>query len=350
MIFTATRISTIRQAVMNNLKTKIVHYLLDNSENYAVLGKTTQQPEPVPGRAIIKKDGTFFAQVFLPVYGESDIEILEGIKSTIHLLSEKYEGCRRPAGIPMLPKELTMNEFENYTKGVSQPNVLSIGLDEEFVQPIAINLQQHKHCIIMGHPQRGKTNILQVILNRALEQRMEDIGLFDSINGGLLQYSNYTSVSYLQSKKEILDWITTIEEKLSLRKINSEQNDSAKSKLIVTSILLIVDDYPTFLSILDSSLQERIVKLLKNYSHLGFNLIVSGNSSDMTKGYDSLTTQIKQIRQAILLMKTSEQTLYSLPYDRKEEEINLGFGYYVVNGKGIKIQIPLCTIEREVYS
>jgi len=90
--------------------------------------------------------------------------------------------------------------------------------------------------------------------------------------------------------------------------------------------------------------------LMKNASYLGFNFIVSGNSTDLTKGYDALTTVVKQIRQALLLMKKSEQTLFTLPYDRKEEEIQAGFGYYVMNNKEIKIQIPLCDIERKIYS
>lgn len=349
MMYTATRTSVIRQAVMNNLKTKIVHYLLDHSENYSVIGKTTLQPEPVPGRAIIKKDSTYFAQIFLPVYGENDMEILEGLKSTIQLLNEKYEDCRRPVCIPMLPKDLTMNDLEHYTKNLNQPNLLPIGLDEETVQPIAMNLQQHKHCIIMGPAQRGKTNVVQVILKTILQQPIEHVGLFDSISRGLVHFASHDAISYLQSKEEMMEWLLIIEEKLALREAAYlEQQDG--TLLSFNPILLIVDDYPTFLSKLDSSLQERIVKLMKNFSHLGFSVIVSGNSTEMTKGYDALTTEVKQIRQAILLMKKSEQTLFTLPYDRKEEEINPGFGYYVLNGKEVKIQIPLCTIEMEVYS
>ena len=32
-------------------------------------------------------------------------------------------------------------------------------------------------------------------------------------------------------------------------------------------------------------------------------------------------------------MKKSEQTIFTLPYERKEEEIQPGYGYYVMNGK-----------------
>ena len=97
-------------------------------------------------------------------------------------------------------------------------------------------------------------------------------------------------------------------------------------------------------------LQEKIAKLMKNYSYLGFHLLVSGSNNDLSKGYDVLTAEIKQVRQAIILMKKSEQTLFTLSYERKEEEIQPGYGYYVINGKEVKIQIPLCTTERKVLA
>ncbi|MDQ7863692.1 hypothetical protein RCO48_29510 [Peribacillus frigoritolerans] len=55
MILTATRINAIRQPLMNSLKTKVVHYLMDSSEKYSVLGRTPYENEPVPGRALVKK-------------------------------------------------------------------------------------------------------------------------------------------------------------------------------------------------------------------------------------------------------------------------------------------------------
>jgi S-DNA-T family DNA segregation ATPase FtsK/SpoIIIE len=113
-------------------------------------------------------------------------------------------------------------------------------------------------------------------------------------------------------------------------------------------ILFVVDGYSRFLQSLDNSTQDRIVKYMKSYSYLGFNMIVSGNNNELTKGYDPLTMEIKQIRQAVILMKKSEQTLFTLTYDRKESEIQPGFGYYVENGKEKSIQIPLVKVEGKV--
>ncbi|MDK8210748.1 hypothetical protein QP741_24675, partial [Bacillus subtilis] len=49
MIFTATRVNSIRQSLMNNLKTKVVHYLMDHSEAYSILGRTPYALESIPG-------------------------------------------------------------------------------------------------------------------------------------------------------------------------------------------------------------------------------------------------------------------------------------------------------------
>ncbi|MER2152981.1 MAG: type VII secretion protein EssC [Solibacillus sp.] len=351
MIFTATRISSIRQAVMNNLKTKIVHYLMDHSEAYTILGKTALVPEAIPGRAIIKKDEANFSQLLLPANGDNDLEVIEGIKETVKTLKEKYKDHIGPSPIPMLPTNLTVKQLAEYSGLMGQQHLYPIGLDEEFVRPVAVNFLTNKHLLIMGQAQKGKTNVLKVLLTNAVENNVLHIGVFDSFDRSLAMFTDNESISYLESKDDVEEWITQIEGQLSIREMTYANSAIAERKTLqFTPILLVVDDYARFNSGIDAKLQERITKLMKNAGYLGFNFIASGNSTDLTKGYDVLTTEVKQIRQAVLLMKKSDQTLYTLPYDRKEEEIQAGFGYYILNNKETKIQIPLFDSERKIYS
>ena len=193
--------------------------------------------------------------------------------------------------------------------------------------------------------------MLKVLLTNAVENNVLHIGVFDSFDRSLAMFTDNESISYLESKDDVEEWITQIEGQLSIREMTYANSAIAERKTLqFTPILLVVDDYARFNSGIDAKLQERITKLMKNAGYLGFNFIASGNSTDLTKGYDVLTTEVKQIRQAVLLMKKSDQTLYTLPYDRKEEEIQAGFGYYVLNNKETKIQIPLFDSERKIYS
>src|SRR5699024_2705726 len=93
-------------------------------------------------------------------------------------------------------------------------------------------------------------------------------------------------------------------------------------------------------------LQTNLAKLVKNYSHLGFRMILTGLPTDFSRGFDAFTGEAKQIKHIILLMRKSDQNLIQLPYTRKEPDLEAGFGYYIVNNNARKIQIPLFDKER----
>ncbi|MCA1061061.1 type VII secretion protein EssC [Rossellomorea aquimaris] len=351
MYFTATRVNSVRQSLMNNLKTKIVHYLMDSSEAYTMLGRLPFSPEAIPGRAIVKKETAYFSQIFLPTEGKDDYEQLSLLKEEIQLLKEKYKGLTSPKPVPMLPTELTMVNFTQYTDSGQKAGLLPIGLDEESVNPVYVNFKKTKHCLVLGQAQKGKTNVLKVLANTALLQDSEHIAIFDSIDRGLSNLMREEKVVYMENKEHITMWLNRVEELFNSREEQYNLSIQKGSSLPSFSpVMLIVDGYARFLQNLDPLLQDKIVKCLKNYSHLGFCVIVSGNNSELTKGYDTLTVEMKQIRQAIVLMKKSEQTLFTLSYDRREPEIQPGFGYYVENGKETKIQIPLMVTERKVHA
>jgi DNA segregation ATPase FtsK/SpoIIIE, S-DNA-T family len=177
------------------------------------------------------------------------------------------------------------------------------------------------------------------------------LAIFDSFDRGLSSYAEENNVFYMEIKEQITTWLLKVEDLLSAREgeyLERIQDDNEPVDFL--PIILVVDGYSRIAQMLDNTLQEKIAKLMKNYSYLGFHLLVSGSNNDLSKGYDSLTAEIKQVRQAVILMKKSEQTLFTLSYERKEEEIQPGFGYYVMNGKEVKIQIPLCTTERKVLA
>lgn len=351
MIFSATRVSSIRASLMNNLRTKLVHYLMDQTEAYSILGRTSFEPEPVPGRAIIKKEGTYFTQILLPTIGDSDYDQLTELKASIQTLREKYSSSSMPKRIPMLPKELTTITFKDYIKEEKSVNLLPIGLDEESVQSVSIDFHVMNHLLILGQAQKGKSNVIKLLINQAIQMGGSRIGVWDSINRGLVHLSDSDQVDYLPEKDSVAKWLESTEELLLER---NRQYDQAilEGKPIPSfyPLLLVVDGYGRLLQQLDNRIQDTIVRLMKNYSHLGFHIVVSGSVNELTKGYDPLTLEIKQIRQALLLMKKSEQSLYTLSYDRKEPEIQPGYGYYIKNGVERKIQIPLVLTERKVYS
>ncbi|MBS2970806.1 type VII secretion protein EssC [Metabacillus sp. KIGAM252] len=352
MMITASRANAVRHSIMSNLKTKIAHYMLDSSELHAIVGRPQYAMEAIPGRAFIKKEHTYFAQMLLPADGANDYELLDQLKEDIQMLVEKYSSYTRPKPVPMLPTDLSTITFSQYIEGHQRPGIIPIGLHEEQVQPVHLNLLKNKHCLIIGQSQKGKTNVLKVVINTVMAQQEEKIALFDSIDRGLSSYATEEKIDYLESKESIAAWLDYVEALMTEREEQYMKaiNEGKAGEVSFTPLLLVIDGYARFLQAADSLIQDRIVKFMKNFSHLGFNIIVAGSNAEISKGYDTLSSELKQIRQAIILMKKSEQTILTLPYDRKEVEINAGFGYYAENGRVTKIQIPLSAIERKIYS
>ncbi len=351
LILSATRLNSVRQALMNNLKTKIVHYLLDNSEAYTVLGRIPFAPEAVPGRAIMKKEKTHFGQIVLPAEGEDDYEQLASLKEEVQMLQKKYSNVNKPEAIPMLPTDLTLKSFHAYIPASESMNAFPIGLHEESVKPVHLSFAQTSHCLVLGQAQKGKTNIMRLLTQLALQREGDHIALFDSIDRGLFHLKDEEKATYLETKEQIEEWLEQVSTDFKSREVTYyESINSGNTPPEFSRIFLFIDGYGRFSQTIGNVIQDRITSLIKNYSHLGLSVIASGNSNELTKGYDSLTVELKQIRQLILLMKKSDQTLINLPFDRKEPDIKAGFAYYVQNENAQKIQVPLVQIERKVHA
>ncbi|TDL31372.1 type VII secretion protein EssC [Jeotgalibacillus sp. S-D1] len=349
MILTATRVNAVRQALLNSLKTKVIHYLMDTSEAYTLAGRLPFEIESIPGRAVIKKEQAVFTQISLPVEGETDLELFENIREEIQELNRKYEFSQKPEGVPMLPSELPLPVFTQQYAGDRKNGLVPIGLDEETVQPVHIELAKGNHWLIVGSSQKGKTNVLKILLRDLLEEEQQSIGLFDSIDRGLSSYSNEEGIDYLQSKEQIEEWLAGVQVIVGNR---SDQYTAALEGHapvpVFKPIVLIIDGVGRFQQTITPALQDKIASFMKQYSYLGFSVIVAGNSNELSKGFDSLTTELKQIRQAILLMKKSDQNLFTLSFTRNEEEVLPGYGYFIKNGREKRIQIPLYVAERNV--
>ncbi|TKD69203.1 type VII secretion protein EssC [Pseudalkalibacillus hwajinpoensis] len=351
VILSATRMNSVRQALMNNLKTKIVHYLLDSSEAYTVLGKLPFAPEAIPGRAIMKKEQTYFGQIVLPAEGEDDYEQLASLKEEVQTLQEKYRDATKPEPIPMLPTDLTLETFHSYMQTSRSVNDYPIGLHEETVKPVYLSFAQTSHCLVLGQAQKGKTNIMRLLTQQALQQEVDHIAVFDSIDRGLFHLKDEENTTYLETKEQIEQWLEQVTAEFKSREVTYHKSiNSGQTPPEFSKIFLFIDGYGRFSQTLGTLNQDRMTALIKNYSHLGLSIVASGNSNELTKGYDPLTVELKQVRQIILLMKKSDQTLISLPFDRKEPDIKAGFAYYVQSDSAQKIQVPLVQIERKVHA
>ena len=112
-------------------------------------------------------------------------------------------------------------------------------------------------------------------------------------------FSEESKVNYLETKEALVNWVTHIEQyyvNVEKEYLESLQQGNGTPKIVLS--YFIIDGYTRFLQLADPGIQDRLSKLMKKYSHLGFNVIVSGNNAEITKEYDAFTNELKLVRQA----------------------------------------------------
>lgn len=349
-ILSATRANAVRQALMSNLKTKVVHYLLDTTERFTILGRTKYEVEPIPGRAYTQKDDAFLTQISQPTRGETDMDVLENVKEVVNQLTETYEGATKPKGMPMLPRKLDFIAFYKDYNVVRENMLIPIGLDENNVEPMYLDLNKQKHYLIVGDAQKGKTNVLTLVIETMANQKGTKIGLLDAVNHGLAHYASHENIDYLNGKENLQVWISAVTSELKERETiyRDALHQGNNHTVDFEPIILLIDGIGNFQQNSDNQLQTTLADLIKNKGHLGFSLFITGSANEFSKGFDPFTNEVKQVRQALLLMKKVDQSMFHLPFTRNEPEIEPGFGYFVKDGTATKIQIPHFERERMV--
>ena len=101
--------------------------------------------EDIKGRALMKRDEVDVIQFALPVAGDNDIQIINNLRDQVQSLREMWTG-RTPAGIPMVPDELTEAAFygREDVKESMENLEFPIGLDFEMVKTVKIPFDRLK--------------------------------------------------------------------------------------------------------------------------------------------------------------------------------------------------------------
>ena len=131
LIITASRQNNLRAQLYSNFKHQLTLPQNDISEvpRYRGSNPTSSYDGRYQGRALMKRDEVDVVQFALPVAGDNDIQIINNLRDQVQSLKEMWTG-QTPAGIPMVPDELTIQNFMSMptTRKVIEDHQLPVGL------------------------------------------------------------------------------------------------------------------------------------------------------------------------------------------------------------------------------
>lgn len=166
LIITASRQNNLRAQLYSNFKHQLTLPQNDISEVRGIVGATplASTMEDIKGRALMKRDEVDVVQFALPVVGDNDIQIINNLRDQVQSLKEMWTG-HTPAGIPMVPDELTEAAFygREDVAALLDEGKVPLGLDLENVQPLSWDLIKG-NLLYIFEQEWQKLNIINTML------------------------------------------------------------------------------------------------------------------------------------------------------------------------------------------
>ena len=206
LLMTAGRQTNLRAQLYSNFKHQLSLPQNEAGEVRAIVGSTplAMTMEDIKGRALMKREEVDVIQLALPVYGANDTQVLNNLRQEVASLQEAWTG-QRPSAIPMVPEELTMDEFLNLpsVQEAIENDQIPIGLELEMVGSVNISLRKFKHMAYVSNAEDAFDNITHHLLKTILRIPNVHTMLIDAFQ----EYEAYSEQvkTYVGSQKELSD-------------------------------------------------------------------------------------------------------------------------------------------------
>ena len=206
LLVTAGRQTNLRAQLYSNFKHQLSLPQNEAGEVRAIVGSTplAMTMEDIKGRALMKREEVDVIQLALPVYGANDTQVLNNLRQAVASLQEAWTG-QRPSAIPMVPEELTMDEFLNLpsVQEAIENDQIPIGLELEMVGSVNISLRKFKHMAYVSNAEDAFDNITHHLLKTILRIPNVHTMLIDAFQ----EYEAYSEQvkTYVGSQKELSD-------------------------------------------------------------------------------------------------------------------------------------------------
>lgn len=206
LIFTATRLTDIRQSTLSHIKTKLGGYMFDAGERIQVVGRCKWKLPDSRGRMLVTLDEVYVAQMYLPVIFENQGDYLEKLKDLIITINTQNMGTR-PKRIEVLPKQLYFSDMNKYER--EQKENAFLGLDFESVKKKGYTFTNEPFLII-GPQRSGKTNALKLLCTQMKGNKY----IFDTSKRQLNVYRNQKNTLYACEREGYIKLFKEIKEKI----------------------------------------------------------------------------------------------------------------------------------------
>ena len=299
LLVTAGRQTNLRAQLYSNFKHQLSLPQNEAGEVRAIVGSTplAMTMEDIKGRALMKREEVDVIQLALPVYGANDTQVLNNLRQEVASLQEAWTG-QRPSAIPMVPEELTVEEFLNLpsVQEAIENDQIPIGLELEMVGSVNISLSKFKHMAYVSNAEDAFDNITHHLLKTILRIPNVHMMLIDAFQ----EYEAYSEQvkTYVGSKKELSDIVNQLIYEIERR----------LEKGISSEWIVFIPNMRALVSESDLNVQQ-LQFMFENGYRVGMRFIIGTDYTYIGTSVDSIPRYLKtNVQWVIFGMRLMDQT------------------------------------------
>lgn len=318
LIITASRQNNLRAQLYSNFKHQLTLPQNDISEVRGIVGATplAATMEDIKGRALMKRDEVDVVQFALPVAGDNDIQIINNLRDQVQSLKEMWTG-HTPAGIPMVPDELTEAAFygrEDVAALLNEGKV-PLGLDLETVEPVTWDLKKGNLLYLTDKEEQMTQFVKQIA-----RSKQKVIVLAPKYH----KLPNADNLFVFSSAEEVLE---------SLKDMNKRIDERLEKQLFSHDATIIIYNMIDLLQELTQNGIDYLTYLLEKGLKVGYGVVVM-TSASISRNIDSASKQVRAYKQAFLAIRFNDQTmLNAVNKPLREGVLEKQLHYYVVDNQ-----------------
>lgn len=326
LVLTAGRYNAIRMNMMANIQTKMALFLNEDGDLNNLFGREKLEQVELPGRAQIKLEQPLALQIYLPVKGESEVEVLASMDQEIGAMSQAWSGTQ-PEAIPMVPEELTPELYS--TMVAKEKHEMSLGLNKLSAQAESFKFFEAKSLGIFPSSAKQFKQLMPFLMEQLLEAAQESEIILIDASKNLEAYASKVTV-YI-SKEAIM------QQNMDLQKAIQAflDDDSTTSRVLIMNGLA---ELVTQLNIQQGQLISLLTQNSRNKQILVMDYFTRvGNSFNMP------TTVVRENASQILFGGdlNSQHLIENLPLEAKKEVVNKNVLHAVKDEEFFNIVVPV---------
>ena len=326
LIITASRQNNLRAQLYSNFKHQLTLPQNDISEVRGIVGATplASTMEDIKGRALMKRDEVDVVQFALPVAGDNDIQIINNLRDQVQSLKEMWTG-HTPAGIPMVPDELTEAAFygREDVAALLDEGKVPLGLDLETVEPVTWDLKKGNLLYLTDKEEQMTQFVKQIAHSK--QKVIVLVPQFSKLN-----------LEGFEQKVICENVIQDIENRLEF--LENEINKRIQEELTEQVATIVLYNVTEIIGNLTPIAQKRLEFIFKQGLFAGYKSIVITNQS-ISRNIEAPLRLAKGFKQALVSMRLNDQTV--VPVAKKplrESILEKQVHYFVCESTYIKIK------------